>query len=127
MGATSYYQGQRFSRPRTRATYYEWLDQFIANPEQPQCAIDTPQDRLLETLMLGLRLTEGLSLARLQQEFGQEMVARILPCLKSLVGSGWVNLSSSADGAGHFKLSDPEGLLFSNTVILDLWEAIAHP
>ncbi len=119
MGATSYVNHQRFSRPRTRSAYFNWLQSLIEAQGKLDCPVDTLQDRLLETLMLGLRLREGLQIEALQQQFGQPSVNRILSCLKSY--PNWAVIDRTA---GTVHLTDPEGFLFSNQVLVALWEAL---
>ncbi|MBR8828635.1 MAG: coproporphyrinogen III oxidase [Gomphosphaeria aponina SAG 52.96 = DSM 107014] len=112
MGAASYVFSQRFTRPRTRGKYYAWVE--------AGCVIDAPKDtvndKILDTLMLGLRLAEGLNLSHLTQQFGAETVQEIITCLQPYFSQGWVELIN-----GHLRLSDPEGLLFSNTVLARLF------
>ncbi len=114
MGATSYIDQQRFSRPRTRREYYEWLKAGAA------IAIPTVTrlDEWLETLMLGLRLAEGLSLADLQAKFGTAWVTRLQPFLAAASDRGWLKIS-----AERIRLTDPEGFLFSNQVLRSIWQA----
>jgi putative oxygen-independent coproporphyrinogen III oxidase len=114
MGATSYINGQRFSRPRTRREYYEWIKTgaAIAIPAV------TLLDEWLETLMLGLRLSEGLALADLQAKFGSAWVNRLQPLLATASDRGWLEIS-----ADRIYLTDPEGFLFSNQVLRSLWQA----
>ncbi|PZD75127.1 Oxygen-independent coproporphyrinogen-III oxidase-like protein [Acaryochloris thomasi RCC1774] len=120
MGATSYVNFQRFSRPRTREAYFTWVQSLVAAQGQIDCPVDTLQDRLLETLMLGLRLADGLQIEPLQQQFGSSSVARILDCLRSY--PDWVAVDSIE---GRVRLTDPEGFLFSNQVLVALWEALS--
>lgn len=119
MGATSYLQGQRFSRPRTRREYYEWVDAGAAISVAPV----TLRDEWLETLMLGLRLADGLSLANLKACFGSVWVERLLHCLEDFSDArtpnrGWVRISPD-----NIALQDPEGFLFSNQVLRSIWQA----
>jgi putative oxygen-independent coproporphyrinogen III oxidase len=120
MGATSYVNFQRLSRPRTRDTYFAWIQSLIAARGQIDCPADTLQDRLLETLMLGLRLAEGLQIGLLQRQFGAPSVARILDCLRAY--PDWVIIDPKA---GRVRLTDPEGFLFSNQVLVALWETLS--
>ncbi|MEM8640879.1 MAG: radical SAM family heme chaperone HemW [Cyanobacteria bacterium P01_G01_bin.54] len=109
MGAASYTQGQRFSRPRKRVDYYPWVAQG--------CPIETPpldeSDRLLETLMLGLRLAKGIDLGRFDIPIRSQIQTTLAPDL----ATGYVWLRDN-----HLALSDPEGFLFSNTIIARLFE-----
>ena len=129
MGAASYVAGKRFSRPRTRREYYAWLE--------AGAVVDAPAisstDYLLETLMLGLRLAEGVNL----DQFKKDTVQKIWSCLQSYHCQGWVEVVSH-DGqliqledrdllsylTGRLRLSDPEGFLFSNTILAKLFEKL---
>jgi putative oxygen-independent coproporphyrinogen III oxidase len=125
MGAASYVNGKRFTRDRTREDYYQWVESG--------CKIDVPklglQDILLETLMLGLRLAEGLDLAALYQDFGEQTLQKIWDCLQPYYEQGWVEIDGNAvDMLPKFvrlKLTDPDGFLFSNTVLAALFEALS--
>ncbi|WP_369815997.1 MULTISPECIES: radical SAM family heme chaperone HemW [unclassified Anabaena] len=115
MGAASYIDGKRFTRPRTTKEYYQWV--------QTGCVIDcdiTPlEDRLLETLMLGLRLAEGVNLVSLTETFGQEKIAAVYKCLQPYFTKGWVEVVNE-----RLRLCDPEGFLFSNVVLADLFNQL---
>ena len=115
MGAASYVNQQRFNRPRTRAEYYDWVEKGAVVDSLP---LDW-EDVLLEKLMLGLRLAEGISLGEIKEEFGEEIVEKIFVCLEPYYQEGWVDFS--AGKTGHLRLTDPEGFLFSNTVLADLF------
>ena len=94
--------------------------------------------------MLGLRLAEGVSLSALTQQFTQQTVDRIWDCLQPYWRLRWVEIVT-ADGAipygidplegtldegaklplsGNLRLSDPEGFLFSNTILADLFSQL---
>ena len=129
MGATSYVNGDRVSRPRKTREYYEWVEQKqeSMSPNNPDAV-----EILLDTLMVGLRLAEGLSLLELSQQFGQEKIAEIWTCLQPFEKSGWIEvlnddrhpipLNSHVPSQGHIRLTDPEGFLFSNVVLVKLFE-----
>ena len=126
MGAASYVNGKRFSRPRTRREYYQWLE---AGAVVDTAEISTT-DYLLETLMLGLRLAEGVELDR----FEPQVRERILDCIKPYLKREWVELvmgdrhlkledeDLKSDRGIRLCLSDPEGFLFSNTILAALFE-----
>jgi len=126
MGATSYTQQQRFTRPRKRQEYFEWVEAL----ERRESVLNTPQttrvDMLLETLMVGLRLAEGLSLEALANQFGEAVVQPILNCLAPHQTQGWVELTPAGAAEGRVRLSDPEGFLFSNLILVDLWTALEN-
>jgi oxygen-independent coproporphyrinogen-3 oxidase len=121
MAAASYVQGQRFTRPRKRREYYEWVQQLQRQGGAIDCPVVTREDLLLDTLMLGLRLTDGLRLQTLVEQFGQETVAQILLCLQPYQECGWVKMQAE-QGGDRICLSDPEGFLFSNVVLTKLFE-----
>lgn len=126
MGAASYIEGKRFTRPRTRQEYYQWVESG--------CQIEAEElsanDILLETLMLGLRLAEGLDLSNLLQQFGEETLKEILQCLQPYHQQGWVEILNEEfeinklSTSGRLKLTVPEGFLFSNTILAALFEQL---
>ncbi|MGG6292813.1 radical SAM family heme chaperone HemW [Leptolyngbya sp. AN02str] len=115
MAAASYVQGQRFSRPRTRAAYYTWLDEQAVVDVEPA----TFTDQLLDTLMLGLRLAEGLSLDTLTQQFGPAVVQRVLTVLEPYRRQGLVNWQDD-----RLWFTSPEGFLLSNTMLSALFSEL---
>ncbi|GAB1541013.1 radical SAM family heme chaperone HemW [Scytonema sp. NUACC21] len=112
MGAASYTQGKRFTRPRKTQEYYQW----VQNGGIIDCDIASDDDILLETLMLGLRLAEGVSLAALAEQFGDEKVKQIHYYCKPYYDKGWVEVAQ-----GRLRLTDPDGFLFSNVVLAELF------
>ncbi|GAB4376718.1 MAG: radical SAM family heme chaperone HemW [Elainellaceae cyanobacterium] len=137
MGATSYVNGQRFSRPRKRHDYYQWVQQL----QEQQGLIDqppaSPEDQLLDTLMLGLRLADGLKLEAIASQFTEAILPDMLQCLQPYIQKGWVQLLTEnnqpftwQDGAAlpansFLRLSDPEGFLFSNVILATLFEKLS--
>ncbi|WP_319422041.1 radical SAM family heme chaperone HemW [Pleurocapsa sp. FMAR1] len=130
MGAASYVAGKRFSRPRTRREYYAWLE--------TGSIVDAPEisatDYILETLMLGLRLAEGIDL----EQFEPDILKKIWSCIKPYYRQGWIEILDNQEQLidlkdrnslfplpGRVRLSDPEGFLFSNTVLASLFEKLA--
>jgi putative oxygen-independent coproporphyrinogen III oxidase len=136
MGAASYVLEQRVTRPRTRVDYYAWVQQL----KETNGVINYPEtsknDQLLETLMLGLRLAEGVSLSQVGQQFGESVVQKIGQCLQPYSCQGWVeaidrsgNRVEIGKGANlgiidRIKLTDPEGFLFSNTILATLFDQL---
>ena len=127
MAATSYVDQTRFSRPRTTHSYEQWVMEGAMIDAEPV----TPVDRWLETLMVGLRLAEGLSLGRLIGEFGRSPVQKLLLLLRSYEQQGWVNgvlpNLDRCDCDGHFAegaiaLQAPDGFLLSNEILSTLFQ-----
>ncbi|MBD2526867.1 radical SAM family heme chaperone HemW [Nostoc sp. FACHB-133] len=115
MGAASYVEGKRFTRPRKTREYYQWVQAGGVI----DCDVTPPKEVLLETLMLGLRLAEGLSLAALVEAFGEEKVEEVCRCLQRYFDKGWVEVTG-----GRLRLIDPQGFLFSNVVLAQLFEKL---
>ncbi|WP_373529470.1 radical SAM family heme chaperone HemW [Nostoc sp.] len=115
MGAASYVEGKRFTRPRKTKEYYQWVQASAVI----DCEVTPPKEVLLETLMLGLRLAEGVSLAALAEAFGEEKVEEICRCLQPYIEKGWVEVAG-----GRLRLIDPQGFLFSNVVLAELFEKL---
>jgi oxygen-independent coproporphyrinogen-3 oxidase len=144
MGATSYLEGDRVSRPRKTREYYEWVEERMRaegggmkgmSSLRSSSSIPHPSsDFLLDTLMLGLRLAEGLSLEALTEQFGQETLQRVWACLQPYRHQGWIEIGSErfpgefnteiAPTRGQLRLTDPEGFLFSNVILVALFEEL---
>ncbi|XTZ12216.1 MAG: radical SAM family heme chaperone HemW, partial [cyanobacterium endosymbiont of Rhopalodia inflata] len=133
MGAASYTNQQRFTRPRTRKYYYSWVNQL----SQSGGFIDSPKlsnrDILLESLMLKLRLSEGINLSLIKADFGEEITNIIVACLSPYYQQNLISLIDDQDNKivlnniktvpenTKLKLTDPEGFLFSNTILATLF------
>jgi putative oxygen-independent coproporphyrinogen III oxidase len=132
MGAASYLNQQRFTRPRKRREYYTWVQQLIASGGTLDLPKVSPQDILLETLMLGLRLAEGLELSVLLEKFGNQTLEKICHCLQPYQQQGWVEIlrknpeNISKTPTDRLKLTDPEGFLFSNTILAALFSYLEN-
>ncbi len=136
MGATSYVQGQRFTRPRKIAEYYQWVEQSIAAGGKIDCPKTPVNERLLETIMLGLRLTDGINCATLVDRFGYNVLQRIWPSLHQYHLKAWVEILTSEGipialspesplpPTSRIRLTDPEGFLFSNTILATLFQQL---
>jgi oxygen-independent coproporphyrinogen-3 oxidase len=120
MGAASYTQGKRFTRPRQTQKYYQWVEDGAVI----DCEVTPPIEELLETLMLGLRLASGLSLQTLMEfdeKYHHNYLAVIQQCLQPYFTRGWVEVVK-----GRLKLTDPEGFLFSNVVLATLFKELGE-
>jgi len=119
MGATSYLRGQRVARPRTLEAYETWVQHYCQGGPDfwSQYETDTPTDRFLDTLMLGLRLQEGVDLNGIAPLCPQH----IDPLLKALTPyrqRNWVRYHYPPEQPyPHLQLVPPEGFLFSNQVL----------
>lgn len=118
MGAASYTQQKRFTRPRDRKNYFIWVENLAKNKGVIEAEILTRKDILLETLMLGLRLAKGVNLENISSSFGEEITQKIVNCVKVYVDKNWVSLD---EDHSYLRLSDPEGFLYSNVILSDLF------
>ncbi len=112
MGAASYVAGKRFTRPRKTKEYYQWVEAGCVI----DCEVTSADEILLETLMLGLRLAEGVNLAVLVEQFGEKKIEEIEKCLQPYFQQGWIKLEKE-----RLRLSDPDGFLFSNVILSKLF------
>ncbi|MBM0740135.1 coproporphyrinogen III oxidase [Phormidium sp. CLA17] len=126
MGATSYISGDRFARPRKTGEYYEWVELGARDQGGGERQENGNLDLLLDTLMLGLRLQKGLAIAPLVERFGEAEIARVWQRLQPYCKTGWVAIEpeNAIEMAAieRIKLTNPEGFLFSNVVLTDLFE-----
>ncbi|MGD1938583.1 MAG: radical SAM family heme chaperone HemW [Cyanophyceae cyanobacterium] len=113
MAATSYVNRCRFSRPRTPHDYAAWV---AAGGEISGETVD-PVDEWLETLMVGLRLSNGVDLKNLAQQFGNKPVRALVELLQSYKKQGLVTM-----GNGAIALTSPDGFLVSNDVLSTIFE-----
>ena len=118
MGAASYYNNQRFTRPRTRKEYFAWVEKLKQQGGKLDIPCLSKTDKLLETLMLGLRLKEGVNLANITNKFGIKIKQKILDCLANFCEA---NLVTYDDNSQQLSLTDPDGFLYSNTVLTALF------
>ncbi len=121
MGATSYVDGRRFSRPRIRKDYYAWVEEMELSFDWVNFPKTDQYNQLLETLMLGLRLAEGVSLSKIRETMGNEILTKIYNCLESYSVQGWVEINLVDE---NIRLMDPDGFLFSNTILSSLFNAL---
>jgi coproporphyrinogen III oxidase-like Fe-S oxidoreductase len=127
MGAASNLDDARFTRPRTTDTYYDW----VAAGCDWQTESISQNERLLETLMLRMRLREGVELRSIATEFGPVILDDLWQCIAKYQRDGWVevlgrnrqiivNVERLTED-NSLRLSDPDGLLFSNAVLSDIF------
>ncbi|WP_035987184.1 radical SAM family heme chaperone HemW [Leptolyngbya sp. KIOST-1] len=125
LGATSYTQHQRVSRPRTLGTYGEWVEAFRQSGGVHTEPPTPPKEQLLDRLMVGLRLREGISGEDLRSHCAPQTWAILQQTLKPHIEQGFVILEGDAwDNLHCLRLSDPEGFLFSNVVLSDCFRAL---
>ncbi|HIK38088.1 MAG: radical SAM family heme chaperone HemW [Geminocystis sp.] len=114
MGAASYTDNIRFTRPRTRQQYYAWVVDYERKGGILEIPPVSETDRFLETLMLGLRLKKGVNLAGLEAEYGQNFVKKLISSLRDFALEKLVILDEKE---GIIRLASPLGFLYSNTIL----------
>ncbi|MEM9090205.1 MAG: radical SAM family heme chaperone HemW [Cyanobacteria bacterium P01_F01_bin.53] len=145
MGATSYLWKelgpgyQRIDRPRTQRSYRDWVAQFVKQGQTDDPVL-SPGERVLEGIMVGLRLKEGVSLAALYEVYGEPGLVEMGKAIAPHISSQWVTITSATGTSttdcqpypnvtnlkptDHIRLTDPEGFLMSNVVIVDAFNAL---
>lgn len=120
MGATSYLSKRRISRPKKMLPYVAWVEDLIQSQggslQDRSCDM---AEELEDFLMLGLRLTEGVSLQHLTSRFGPDVVSRVVHALKEFEGMALVEISQS-----RVRIKDPEGFLVQNTILSSLLDKV---
>ena len=137
MGATSYLPQatgpQRIDRPRTQATYRNWVEDFTRQGGSTSDPVLSPSEQVIETVMMGLRLVPGISLKGIEDLYGQPGLLAISQAVAPHIKKRWVIVSSprhkdisqtTLSAQDHIRLSDPEGFLMSNVVITDIFNAL---
>ena len=109
VAAANHVGGRRTTRPRRLRDYLRWVregGELEGEAGEP----------LLDSLMMGLRLAEGLDV---RGRFGQTTGLRVESSLAAHVAAGRVSLQG-----GRVRLTAPEGFLLSNSVISDAFAAL---
>ncbi len=135
MGAASYLDGRRFSRPRKLNGYLKWLkeemeDKMAAGDVQDGKSVnigmpiipglDIPresvEDRLTDTIMLRLRLADGLDLRKISKDFvdGAEIGDVIVESLREHEQRGHVVFIREGEEEGKL-VEKNEGVTFTGS------------
>ncbi|TYQ24854.1 coproporphyrinogen III oxidase [Pseudanabaena sp. UWO311] len=121
MGATSYINRQRIDRPQKMRQYLDAIALWQSTGIGFTAPMIEPMEELMDSLMQGLRLAEGLSLNALQETYGKELCDRALQILDHYREQDWVRFVEHAEDV-RIMLVSPDGWLFSDIVIADLYE-----
>ncbi len=131
MGATSYIDRQRIDRPQKMRAYLDAISQWQTEGIGFTAPILSDMEELMDTLMQGLRLAEGLSLNALQKIYGSALCDRAIKSLEKYVERGWVKFVNSEmvtetgiELNTQIFLTVPDGWLFSDEAIGDLYETL---
>jgi putative oxygen-independent coproporphyrinogen III oxidase len=118
MGAASYTDNKRFTRLRTRKEYFAWVKEYKQQSGIIEIPTTSKHDQLLETLMLGLRLKKGVNLTQLKANFGEEIERDVLKCVNPFLEDKLIIFNENTH---QLSLTDPQGFLYSNTVLTALF------
>jgi oxygen-independent coproporphyrinogen-3 oxidase len=108
LGAASMIDNVRFSNSRDMNRYMKRLD--VVEKEKL-----TVQAQMEETMFLGLRCTEGVSLKKFAGTFGQPLMSVYGSCIRKYVSQKFLVLDEASD---RLYLSD-EGMDVSNSIMAD--------
>ena len=108
-GAVSYLGGRRYKRERLPARYVQKVNLNADLAVESECL--TPLETLGETMMLGLRLRDGLPLARLRERFACDPLTHFAPQIEKLTARGLLTLDADTLRLTH------RGLLLANDVL----------
>mmetsp|Transcript_19983 Transcript_19983/g.55628 ORF Transcript_19983/g.55628 Transcript_19983/m.55628 type:complete len:480 (+) Transcript_19983:87-1526(+) len=147
LGAASYVEGRRFSRPASMPKYKQWVEEF-ASPGSKSRGVpalsqppDSQEERMLDTVMLRLRTADGLDMRSFAAEYGADAASRVLAAMESHFQDGLVlaihegrepagpthpgSMQEQLRSARGVRLADPDGFLLSNHVISDVFAALS--
>ncbi len=110
-GAVSYMDGRRWKRERLPVRYIRKMN-LTEDLAVESEALDF-DGQLGETMMLGLRLIDGLPLARIRDRFGIEPLVEFAAQIDSLSSNGLLELENDVLKLTH------RGLLLANTVLAE--------
>jgi len=97
----------------------------VAGKSEP---VESAEDRLLDMVMLRLRLRDGLDLQRVAEEFGEDAADGVAASVQGYVGRGLVEFVASGEAdvtrRPVIRLADPAGLLVSNDIISEIFSVV---
>jgi oxygen-independent coproporphyrinogen-3 oxidase len=120
LGATSFVNGRLIARPRTLVDYQRWVEHqtSLTNSVSQQPEVVVPDlDRLMDTVLKRLRTSDGLSLDWVQGRFGENYVNAILRGAQLGLDLNLANI----DPSNTLRLVDPNGFLYSNSIISSIF------
>lgn len=88
VGAHSYYKGRRFSNTANFMEYLNRDDQTVADSTQVHSDNMSPQDKLSEALIFGLRMVEGVDIEKLQIEYSCRLDESKSEAIQRLLADG---------------------------------------
>lgn len=137
MGATSSTNGKRYARPKLLADYVSWVEKERTKSVNSECSYDwqpesidrdeeSDQERLMETIMTRLRTKEGLDLNWIETRYnGKEILTNVMKGAELGIQLGLAKVEYKDPAVdqdkGSLHLTDPDGFLFSNSIISSIF------
>ena len=108
-GAVSYLDGARFKREKLPSKYISKVETSVDLTVETETLPE--EERLGETMMLGLRLREGVSLSNLKERFGVDPARKFAEQIRTLTENGAIESEGDRLRLTH------RGLLLANLVL----------
>jgi oxygen-independent coproporphyrinogen-3 oxidase len=110
-GAVSYVAGRRWTNEKFPGRYNRKVSGGIDLAVESETL--EPAAALGESLMVGLRLRDGIALGPLRERFGFDPLAHFGAAIEKLERKGWLEVSTDSLRLTH------QGLLFANDVFIE--------
>jgi coproporphyrinogen III oxidase-like Fe-S oxidoreductase len=121
MGASSYMNGAYTVRPRLFNSYLDWASALLTHDNNNTTDTGTDPsihsatfERLTDIVLKRLRTSDGLDMFTIRDRFGSQFCDAILRGSDLALS---LKLATYDTATGSLRLSDPDGFLFSNSII----------
>ena len=130
LGATSSIDRKRYARPRALTDYISWVDgkgPYEAFSPEPHGSSSYDYDFLTDIIMTRLRTSEGLDLDWIKENVpgGEVVVEKVVAGAKLGLDLGLATHTcrrqSKPSNLGTLRLVEPDGFLFSNSIISSIF------
>jgi coproporphyrinogen III oxidase-like Fe-S oxidoreductase len=131
LGSTSSLDGVRYARPRALSDYISWAQELKQSskppwllPTEEMSGKEFESENLLDIVMTRLRTSDGLDLDWIagQRQFNEAHIESILRGFQLAIDLDLGTISASGDHShGIIRLRDPDGFLFSNNIISNIF------
>lgn len=130
LGSTSSLNCVRYARPRALSDYISWTRKLTKSSKPPwllsteQTSDKESERKLLDIVMTRLRTSDGLDLDQIagQTQFKEAHVDSILRGFQLAIDLDLGTINTSGDHKyGLMRLKDPNGFLFSNNIISNIF------
>jgi len=128
LGATSFVNKKLVARPRGMNDYLDWVverEYLISSAAADEDKIeeeDVDEDFLSDLLLKRLRTIDGLDLTWLESHYGSEVVKNVLEGAKLGLE---LELAERSEN-NVLRLTDPDGLLYSNFIISSIFAELGY-